>query len=137
MLELSNLNYLAILLATVINCGLGALWYSPIGFVKRWEEYTGIDIMQIPQNEANKILMYVVGSALTQSAVLAIIVRSIGAVSWMEEASVGLVLWLGFIAAATVGVTLYSRRSWKFWWLNSSYFLIVMVINAAILAVWQ
>ena len=59
----------------------------------------------------------------------------------MGSAAEGLIaslaLWFGLTAATTVGVTLYSLRSWKFLWLNSAYFLVVMVLGSVILAVWK
>ena len=36
-----------------------------------------------------------------------------------------------------IGNNLYSRLSWKFWWLNASFFLIVFVVGAGLLAVWR
>jgi hypothetical protein len=137
MLDFSGINYLAVAVAWIINCAVGAFWYSPAGFAKKWEELTVIDIMQIPQKEATNALLFVVLSALVQSVVLAVIINSIGAFTLIDGARVGLLLWLGMVAATTVGVTLYSRRSWKFWWLNSGFFLIVIPVNSIILALWR
>lgn len=137
MLEFGDLNFWAILVAWLINCAVGAFWYSPAGFSASWQKHTGIDIMKIPEKEATRILMSVIAAGLVQAIALAVIVNSIGATTAPEGILVGIVAWLGLTAATTVGVTLYSGRSWKFWWLNSSYFLLVMTVNSAILAIWQ
>ena len=55
---------------------------------------------------------------------------------WSQRLDAEVLLWAGFTAATTVGTTLYSRRSWSFWWKNNSYFLIVMAVNSALLATW-
>lgn len=136
MLQLEGLNLWAVLVAWAINMGVGAFWYSPSGFAELWKNYTKIDIMKIPQKEANNILLFVSLSALIQAFVLGIVMHSLGAATWTEGAVAGFVLWLGLTAATTVGVTLYARRSWKFLWLNSSYFLLVMVVNSIMFAVW-
>ncbi|MDO8335995.1 MAG: DUF1761 domain-containing protein [Candidatus Saccharibacteria bacterium] len=137
MLELQGINIWAVALVWLIYMFIGAFWYSPMGFAKLWTKYTKIDILKIPTNEANKIIGFVALSALVQASALAIVLNSLGVNDVYEGVKAGLVLWLGFTAATTVGVTLYSRRSWKFLWLNSSYFLVVMTIGSIILSIWQ
>jgi len=68
---------------------------------------------------------------------LAIAVKSFGAETLVDGLVVGLFLWVGFTAATTVGNNLYLRYSWKFWWLNASFFLITMPISGIILSVWK
>lgn len=136
MLDFEGLNYWAILVAWLINCLVGALWYSPAGFAKQWKHHTGVDIMKIPTQEANRILGAVLISGLVQAVTLAIILSSLAVTTAVDGLVIGILLWLGLTAATTVGVTLYSRRNWSFWWLNSSYFLLVMTVNSVILAVW-
>ncbi len=137
MLELDGINIWAVAVVWLIYMFVGAFWYSPMGFAKKWTKYTKIDILKIPTNEANKIIGFVALSALVQASALAIVLNSLGVDSLYEGIKAGLVLWLGFTAATTVGVTLYSRRSWKFLWLNSSYFLVVMTIGSTILTAWK
>jgi hypothetical protein len=137
MLDFTGINYWAVIVAWAIYCIVGAFWYSPAGFAASWKKYTGIDIMKIPMNEANKTIGFVILSALVQAVALAVMLNSLAVENVQEGILVGFVLWLGFTAATTVGVTLYSRRSWKFLWLNSSYFLLVMLVNSAILASWK
>lgn len=137
MLELEGINIGAVIVVWLIYMFVGAFWYSTMGFAKQWTKYTKIDILKIPTNEANKIVGFVALSAFVQVAALAIILNALDISSAYEGFKTGLVLWLGFTAATTVGVTLYSRRSWKFLWLNSSYFLVVMTIGSIILSIWQ
>lgn len=135
-LTYENINLWAVVVAWLINMAVGAFWYSPAGFAGLWKKYTGIDIMKIPQNEATRTLLFVSLSALIQAAALGLIISTLDPSSWIEGSMAGFVLWLGFTAATTVGVTLYSRRSWKFLWLNSSYFLVVMLLNSIIFTIW-
>ena len=137
MLELTGLSLWAVLLAWIVNMAVGAIWYSPIGFAKQWKAHTKIDILKIPQNQATKILSFVALSGLIQAITLGVIINSLEVTSVMNGLVVGLVLWFGLTAATTVGVTLYSLRSWGFLWLNSSYFLLVMAVNSMIFALWN
>lgn len=137
MLEFSEVNYWAVIVVWIIYMLVGAFWYSTAGFAKQWTKHTGVDILKIPQDRATKIIGFVAISALLQSLTLAVILATMDVSSIAEGFSAGILLWLGFTAATTVGTTLYAKRSWRFLWLNSSYFLVVMTIGALIFTVWQ
>ena len=137
MFDPASLNPFAVLVAWLINMFVGAYWYSPAGFSNQWTKLTGIDIMKLPKNEANRALGFVAGSALVQAVGLALVVQALGARTIGDGLVTGLVLWAGLTAATTVGTTFYSERGWSFWWLNASYFLTVMSVNSIMLAVWR
>lgn len=137
MLELDGINYWAVIVVWIIYMAVGAFWYSPAGFAKQWTKHTGINILKIPTQQANKIIGFVSLSALVQSLALAVILNSLYVTSATEGLIAGLLIWLGFTAATTVGVTLYGMRSWKFMWLNSSYFLLVMAVGSVIFSIWK
>ena len=137
MIDVSGLNYWAVIVAWVVFMAVGTFWYSPKGFGKLWSKLSGVDIMKIPQNEANRAILYVVGASFVQAVVLATILHGIGVGNATEGLVASLVLWFGLVAATTVGTTFYSRRSWKFWWLNASFFLVTMAINGMILGAWR
>lgn len=137
MLELNGLNYWAIIVAWLITVVIGSYWYSPAGFGKLWAKLSGVNHMKIPEGEATRAIVSVAISAVVQVFVLALVLHSLNITTAGDGLVAGLVLWLGLTAATTVGNTLYQRLSWKFWWLNSAYFLIVMSINSVLFAVWQ
>jgi hypothetical protein len=136
-IDFSGLNYWAILVAWLINVAVGSVWYSPLGFQKLWSKLSGVDMMKIPKNEANRAIGFVAVSALIQSVVLAVVLNSMHAATAVEGLEAGVLLWLGLTAVTTIGNTLYSRLSLRLWWLNASFFLVVMAVNSVILAVWR
>ena len=137
MLELGNLNYVAIIVATLTNVILGAWWYSPAGMGKKWSKMTGVDMMKSPKQETQRAIMAVFVGAIIQALVLAVVIKSLDASTALQGVKVGFTLWAGFVAATSIGDALYSRRGWGFWWLNASYFLIVMLVNSVIISVWN
>jgi len=44
---------------------------------------------------------------------------------------------LGFIVPVTVGVVLWENKSWKLWCINSSNYLVTLLIMSVILALWN
>jgi hypothetical protein len=135
--EFNRINDVAIAAATLINIIIGAFWYSPAGFGKLWSKLTKINMMDMPKSEANKAIGLVAISAFVQSVILAIFIRSFGTHTIRAGITLGLLLWLGFTAATTVGDTVYAKRGWKLWWINSSFYLLVLLINAVMLSLWH
>lgn len=137
MLEFEGINYWAAAVVWLLYVAVGAFWYSPAGFGKRWAKLSGVNHMKMPENEATKTIVYVALSAVVQVLALALVLNSLKITEVTNSLWVGALLWLGFTAATTVGNTLYQRLGWRFWWLNSSYFLLVMLAGSVILAAWQ
>ncbi len=135
MLEFSGLNIWAVVVAWLFSVILGSFWYSPAGFGKIWSKLSGVDMMKTPKEETTRAIMFVVASSLLQAIALGIILNSLAVKTIGDGIAVSLVLWLGFTALTTVGNTLYQRQSWKFWWLNASFFLVVMIVNTLIFLV--
>lgn len=53
MIEAVSINYLAVVVAAVVSMGLGAFWYSPLGFGKMWMNLSGIT----PQNQQASLMV--------------------------------------------------------------------------------
>jgi len=106
MIEFSGLNIFAIVVAWVISVLVGTFWYSPAGFGKAWSKLSGVDLMKLPKDEANRSIIFVAVSSLLQALVLAIILNTIGSHTVSEGVVAGLVLWAGFTALTTIGNTL-------------------------------
>jgi Protein of unknown function (DUF1761) len=134
MLEFSDLQVGAIVFTWLLNVMLGAFWYSPIAFEKHWSRLSGVNMMKMPKDAANRAIASVAVSALIQTICLAVLLRTIGADTSKNAFSVGLLVWAGFIAATTLGNTLYLRFSWKFWAINAGFFLVATPLSAVVLA---
>lgn len=137
MLDFDEINYLAVLVAWIVSVVIGGFWYSPAGFGKQWSKLSGVDMMKTPKKETNRAIQFVAISSLFQVFALALLLNSLAVTGALNGLIVSLVLWFGFTALTTIGNTLHQRQSWKFWWLNASYFLVVMAINGIVLTIWQ
>lgn len=133
MIDFEGLNYIAIVLAWIVNIAVGAFWYSPAGFAKQWSKHTGVDMMKSPKEETDRAIIIVAISSLLQAFALALLLNSLTPQNIGEAIVATLVLWFGFTAITTIGNTLYQRQGWGLWWINASFFLVVMLINTFIL----
>ena len=130
-----HLNHMAILVAALIQFFLGALWYS-LFFAKPWMALTGHNPGERPKGAIVAMFSSFIGG-LILSLVLAHVVAwsGVGTVGW--GAVIGFICWLGFIAAPLLSETLYEKRPYRLFAINSGYWLVSLLISGALLAVWQ
>ena len=130
-----DLNYMAIVAAAVVNMVVGAVWYSPALFAKQWAALTGRKMNEMG-NGAQGYVLTAIG-ALVQAWILSHIVSYAGADTAVKGAMVGFWLWVGFVAI-TQGVNMvFAGTRKKLWAINTGYFLVVLLINGGLLAVWR
>jgi hypothetical protein len=130
-----HLQLFPILGATVARMALGALWYSPLLFLKPWMRMTGIGNQQMKQGMGGKIAADIVGSFL-MAFVTAHMVAWAGAREAVVGMAVGFLCWMGFVAVATINTVTYEKRPFKLFALHNGYSLASLLAMGAILAVW-
>src|SRR5438045_9231252 len=82
--------------AVIVKVVVGALWYSPLLFLKSWQQLNGITDEQMKGGTAKGMTTWIVG-AMVMTFVLAHAVYYAKATSVALGAAVGFVNWLGFI----------------------------------------
>jgi hypothetical protein len=130
-----HFNYLAILVAALIQFFLGALWYC-LFFAKPWMALTGHQKCEKPKGIVVTMFSSFIG-ALILTFVLAHMVLWSGATTFGCGAFIGFLCWLGFIATTFFAVTIYEQRPYKLYAINTGYWLAVLVISGGLLAAWH
>lgn len=137
------INYLAVLVAAVINMVVGSLWYGPL-FSKPWMKLSGItheDINKAKARGMGKSYFLAFVGSLLMAYVLAHNVELgkayFNTSNLVTGFNAGFWSWLGFVVPVTFGSVLWEGKSWKLWSINTFYYLIVLVINGLILASWM
>ncbi len=140
MIDITTLNYLAILVSALISFGIGALWYSPILFAKTWQKHVGLTDKDLARG--NLILTY--GGSLILMLImvfaLAISIKEfalLNQITWQIGALKGLFYGVSF-SLASIGINyLYQRKSLKLFLIDASYQVFSMMVSGVILAVWK
>lgn len=130
-----EINYLAVLVAAGINMIIGALWYSPLFFAKEWAHLVG---KRMEELRGNPIFGYGVATlgALIMAYILAHFVQYTGSTTLAEGAATGFWIWLGFVAVTSATNSMFAGRPWGLWRIDAGYFLVVLIVNGALLAMW-
>lgn len=131
-----EINYWAVLVATILSMVIGSVWYAKPVFGKIWMQLVGLTEEKAKQS-AGKAMGGMLIGAFIQAYVLAHMVDYIQATTVIQGLQAGFWLWLGFIAAVSIAEVLFAHRPFKLWLITCSYQLVVMLVNAVILAAWQ
>lgn len=130
-----DVDLMAILVATIVNMVVGFVWYSPMLFAKQWSKLTGRKTDEMGDGASTYAITTL--GAIIQSLILAHFVVYAGATTALKGAIVGFWLWLGFVAIPQKVNTLFAGTRKKLWAINTGYFLVVLLINGALFAVWK
>ena len=137
MIHPHSLNYLAILVSGLLLWFLGAIWYSPVVFAKPWMEILGI---KKGESKQSGLILGMVASFIGHvvlSFILAHIIFWANATGFANGCVLGVLVWIGFIAAPNLPQGIYERRPFKLFAINSGYWLVGLFIVGGLLAAWR
>jgi len=141
---MDHINYAAILMAVIANFFFGFIWYAPL-FGKAWAQEMGFDTSVKPPASvmAKGMIIMVIGNFF-MAYVFAHNMMAWSYVPGMDQMpAVGTILnsaiftWLGFYLPVDLGAIAWERKSWKLFFINTGYHLIMLFIAATILALWR
>ena len=136
-MDLSGINFLAVAVAGLVSFGLGALWYSPLLFGRRWQKELGYTDEYL--KKANMVQIF--GTSFVMMLVMAL------GLAWLMKYSPEISPVSGLVFGLTVGMLfsatsiainyLYQRKSLVLWLIDTAYQVLFMGISGAIIGAWQ
>lgn len=138
-IDLGSLNYIAIIVAVIINQVAGAAWYMI--FAKPWMAEVGMTEADQEAMKGTSRMWYpyvvAIVSTLVFTFVLALVIQGMGAEGFAEGLFLGLLAALGFIVTTNATNYSFEGRSLRLFMINSGYPLIMYAVIGILLAVWQ
>lgn len=130
-----NLNWLAVLAATLSTFLLGGIWYSPLMFGRAWMEVAGITEEKAKAANPGKVY----GGAFVLSLISAV---NLGMFVGPESdvafgIAAGAAVGIGWVATSFGVVYLFEQRPRLHWFINASYWVVAFIIMGAILGAWK
>lgn len=129
---MESINWLAIVVATLLTFVLGAIWYGPL-FGKRWMAENGFTEEDL--KNANMAKIY--GTAFVLEFIMTVnLAFFLNGLSVQEGLMYGFATGFGWVAMA-IGVNyLFARKSFMLWFIDGFYFVVSFLIMGAILTAW-
>jgi hypothetical protein len=138
-MPVTQINFVAVLVAGLSPFALGALWYSPLGFGKLWAEAHGYDKEKMKEMQATAGRSYAVSLIcyLFMALVLSTLVALVGVGTFIQGMWLGTLVWAGF--AFTIGLTgnMFSDKPLSTFLIDTGYQLIYLNTMGGILAAWR
>ncbi len=133
-----SINYWAVLVCSIVSIVLGSLWYGPL-FGKPWIKIMGfkkssMDAAKKKGMAASYFTAFV--SSFVMNYILAHFVDYTESATWLMGMQTGFWIWLGFLATTMIGIMLWEGRPFKLYAINAGHYLVALVINGSILAIW-
>ena len=142
-----DINWIAVIVATIVNMLIGAAWYSPILFLKPWtagvEKTIGKERFQLlrqgMRSKSTAIRTYGLMAicAFLVTYVMGLIVDYRAADTIAEGVLVGVVTWVGFVITTSLNTVLFEGRSPIVYLINNANHLVGFVVTGVMLALWQ
>lgn len=130
-----HINPVAFIVAVVAKFIIGWLWFSPILFLKPWQQLSGVTNEQMSGGMGKSITLWVIGSVL-MAFVLAHAVRYAGAATAAQGAAVGFFNWLGFVFVIILEEYAATKYSFKLVAIKTGGYLVELLVMGVIFAVW-
>jgi len=134
-MDLTQINYLAVLVAAVSCFIIGGLWYSPVMFANLWMKEANITEESIKQANMSKIFGISFILTLIISFNLAAFLGPDAGLVW--GISAGALAGIGWVAASFGIVYLFERKSLKLFLINAGYLAVAFIVAGGIIGAWQ
>ena len=130
----ADVNFLAVLVATVLAFVIGGLWYSPMLFFKAWLDGAGLTEEQSQQGHPAKIYGGAFVMTFIAATLLAVVIgdhKSLASgLHW------GLIVGLGWVSTSFATNYLFERRSFKLWLVNAGYNVVLFTVMGVVIGLW-
>jgi len=141
-----DVNYLAVIVSAIAFFALGSLWYTDILFGKAWRDSMDKTDEEFEKERANINMTKSFGlmflSGLLMAFVTAFLVDIVAnAYLGANNIKLGLItgfwVWLGYIASYVLTAVAFENRPWKYYFINTGYWLVGALMMGVILTVWK
>ena len=135
---LSDVNYLAAIVAAIAWFALGAIWYMPAVMGRAWMRSAGIEM---PEGYRPNPMVFVVTfvAYLITAVATGMLARATGSETLGEGIVLGFVIAIGFAVTLSAVSSIYDRRPEPTTWflINGTFNLIGYLLVAVIVTVWE
>lgn len=134
-MNLSTINWLAVLAAALSSFVIGGLWFSPLLFSRAWMRAAGLTEEELKTGNKGKIFGITAFLSLIIAVNLAMFLSgSKTTAGWGAEAGFLTGIWT-LCAIAMVG--LFEMKSWAWIFINGFYSMLSLTVMGLIIGAWR
>ena len=139
-MDISNINFWAVIAATLSTFAVGWLWYGPL-FGKAWVDAIDMTEEELQQGNMAKIFGFAFIFELIMAFNLAMFLT--GSPEAAAQVNAGMGAFYGFLTGfgwiffALAVNSLYEQKSWKYIFVNGGYWSVAFTIMGLIIGAWK
>jgi hypothetical protein len=138
---LPQVNFVAVIVASLAALIVGFVWYLPPTFGKSWatfvKQYTGLsDADLMPANIPLTMGLWLLGF-LVNAFALAVLINGLGINTLSDGLILAVLVWLGMGLSISSWPVIHARQPRGLWLLNGIAFLIMQIVMSIILILWR
>ncbi|BDZ39704.1 DUF1761 domain-containing protein [Microbacterium suwonense] len=138
-MTIPEINYWAVLIATVASMIVGAIWYARGVMGARWAKLADVDL-----DKPSRGVLWPMITTVIVTFITAWVLAGASSIAWhFYEGSyfwaslvTAVMLWAGFTAARLITHDAFEGRSTKLTTLNIAHELITVLVMAVVIGVW-
>ena len=135
-MNMSTLNWPAIIVATLAGFLIGGLWYSPVLFAKAWMRESGVTDEKIKTGSMAKIFGFAFLWTFVMAFNLAMYLNAPGTnLAW--GATADFLAGFGWVAMSIFITGLFERKSITYMLINAGYMVVALTAMGAIIGAWR
>jgi hypothetical protein len=128
-----DINWIAIVLATLTSFVIGGLWYSPLLFARVWQREAGITDEQLENSNMAKTFTGAFVLTFLATLVLSMFIEPGDSVR--HGAALGFHIGLFWVAGSLGVIYLFEQRSTRLWLINGGYNVVCYTVTGSVLAI--
>ena len=138
---LTQINWLAVVVAGIAALVVGVIWYLPPTFGARWaafvKGYTGLsDADLMPANVPLTMGLWLLGFIVNAFA-LAVLLHGVGVNQLGTAILLGVIVWAGLGLTISSWPVIHAKQPPGLWLLNGMAFLVMQIVMVVILTFWR
>jgi hypothetical protein len=134
-MDISHVNWLAVVVAALSAFMVGGIWYSKTLFGNAWMVDSNLNIEQIEAGNKGKIFGFTAFFSLLMAVNLGMFLADAKTdLAWGAEAGCLAGIWT-FCAIAIH--SLFELKSWRYIFINGGYSLVSLTLMGAIIGAWR
>jgi hypothetical protein len=136
---LSDLNWLAVLVAGLAYFALGGIWYAPPVFGKAWMKSAGFEMPPDGQRPGPIVYVGPLVTCFVSAVATGMLAAATASDTFGEGICLGLVVGIGYALSQAFVVAMFeSNKPAKGTWflINGSYYTLGLILTSVIVSVW-
>ena len=137
MYELSRINWMSVIVATIVGYGIGAIWFNQKVFGEAWMTDLGVPRESLMKGSMARSMGINFVMTLLTAVGVAWLVRLTGAKSLIGGTKVGLLCAFAFVVTSYIGDAAYAQTKNRFVGITAGYRAAMITVMGAITGYWH